>query len=162
MTEAEAKPLNVAGLSAKDGLEALQQLAERFDMNLMPRKFAVDWAKADASGHASENADGVIVLKLHTPIEFGEAKDKVTRVTMRRIKVRDMRRAEVGLEVDLRNLTASLVEPPVFDDLESDDDAWMFLAAGARQLGKFRGVPPTTSAAPSATSEGTLGSPRLI
>lgn len=160
MTEAESKPLNVAALPTKEAHEALMQLAERFDVNLTPRKFAVDWARAESTEHASENADGVIVLKLHVPIEYkGE---KVARVTMRRVKVRDMRRAEVGLEVDMMALTASLVEPPVFEDLESDDDAALFVAAGARQLGKFRGVPPTTSDAHSASSAGTSGSPRVI
>lgn len=154
------EPFDVAMLPEKEALDALKQLAERFNVGLQDRKPIADWAKAVADGHASENADGVLVLRLHTPVEY--AGEKVTRVTMRRVKVRDMRAAERELKTDLILLTASLTSPPVFDELESDDDATMLLAAGARQLGKYLGSSPTTSGASSVSSAATSGSPRLI
>lgn len=161
---AESVTKALAGLSVEDAKEALTQLAERFESNVTPRKPAMDWAKAVADGRADENADGVLILRLRTPIEH--AGEKVTRVTMQRVRVKDMRRAEVpsaiGIETDMMLLTAALVEPACFDSLESNDDANLFIAAAAHQLGKFMGVPPATSATPSASSGGTSGSPRVI
>lgn len=154
--------LDVASLPNDAALTALQQLAERFGVGLQDRKPIADWAKAVADGHASENADGVLVLRLHTPIEVKGESEKVSRVTIRRVKVKDMRAAERELRTDIILLTASLCVPPVFDELESDDDATMLLAAGARQLGKYLGSSPTTSGASSVSSAATSGSPRLI
>lgn len=163
MTEPES--VNVGSLSDEEGARVLALLAERFGVYLQDRKPLVDWDKSVADGHALENEDGTIVLRLHHPVDFMGS--KVSRVTMGRIRVKDMRAAAVDDRTDLGKLTESLVEPRVFALLERMGDHDLFVAAGNRQLGKFLGTSrtPTSTAASdasSAQSAGTSGSPLTI
>lgn len=154
-----ATPFDVSTLPDKEARLRLLQLADRFEMDLEPRKPRVDWARYVASGHALENADGTIVLRLHHPVEMNG--DKVTRATVRRVTVKDMRFAQIGERVDTATLTEGLVPSGLFNALESIEDADLFLAAGGHQLGKFTGR-SATSSAPSASSAVTSASPRVI
>ena len=94
-------------------------------------------------------------------LELLQTAEAVARATVRRVCVKDMRSAQIGERVDTAALTEGLVPAGLFNALESIEDADLFLAAGAHQLGKFTGR-SAPSSAPSASSAGTSGSPRTI
>ncbi len=95
-----------------------------------------DDAKLDA--FIDESGDGALVVKLSERIELDG--DPVHRLTLRRIRVRDVRAAR-GLTDDaaIDAYADALVSPAgATEELACDHDYAVVLRAVVRQLGKFR------------------------
>ena len=107
-----------------------------------PTEEAIEEARAQLDAHITENADGMLIIRLVAAVDVDGA--PVTRATMRRVKVRDVRAARNAAEEDRLELLAEVLCGGIYDDLESDFDRLLLLRAADKQLGKYlaHGSPP--------------------
>lgn len=92
--------------------------------------------------HIEENSDGSLIIRLVRAVEFrGE---KLHRLTLRRVKVRDVRIAEGKTKLEQAHVFADLLVQPegAVAELESDWDYAVVQRAVGRQLGKYQEAGP--------------------
>lgn len=93
-------------------------------------------AKLDA--RIQENNDGTMIVDLACAVDFDGV--ALTRVTVRTVKVRDIRARNRAADDEQGHMIAELLTAPsgVYDELRSELDMSAVYRAADRQLGKYQ------------------------